>query len=145
MKTFLCSHMDSTHDPGFSCCPYPWNKLTRCGLRRLFKAHGKFEEAGKKERGARYPSQAPPLLRQRKPYLTGSPPPRQGRRCRQKMSRDPSITPVRGDVRTRVGNCFRSTHWFLLIQFHLPDKSDYRTAPFPVPHLLIKHWQQQLK
>jgi hypothetical protein len=28
-------------------------------------------------------SQAPPLLRQRKPYLTGSPPSRQERRCRQ--------------------------------------------------------------
>src|SRR5579859_303733 len=34
---------------------------------------GKFGKAGK-ERGARRRSQAPPLLRQRKPYLTGSPP-----------------------------------------------------------------------
>ena len=37
-------------------------------------------------------SQAPPLLRQRKPYLTGSPPSRQVRRCRQKLSNEGSIT-----------------------------------------------------
>jgi hypothetical protein len=38
MKTILCSDMDSTHDPRFSCCPDPWNKLARRGLSRLFKA-----------------------------------------------------------------------------------------------------------
>ena len=37
-------------------------------------------------------SQAPPLLRQRKPYLTGSPPSRQVRRCRQNLSHATIIT-----------------------------------------------------
>src|ERR1700721_3649835 len=83
MKTVLRSHMDATHDQGPSCCQDPWNKLTRCGLRCLFKAQREFGRAEKKERGARCTSQAPPLLRQRKPYLTGSPPSRQERRYRQ--------------------------------------------------------------
>src|ERR1700722_7393677 len=82
-EDILCSHMDSTHDQGPSCCQDPWNKLTRCGLRRPFKAQREFGRAEKKERGARCTSQAPPLLRQRKQYLTGSPPSRQERRCRQ--------------------------------------------------------------
>src|ERR1700719_2233268 len=37
-EDILCSHMDSTHDPKFSCCRILGNKLTRCGLRCLFKA-----------------------------------------------------------------------------------------------------------
>src|SRR5258708_13966875 len=40
-------------------------------------------DRGKKRRRRSVTSQAPPLLRQRKPYLTGSPPSRQERRCRQ--------------------------------------------------------------
>src|SRR5207302_11364188 len=38
-------------------------------------------------------SQAPPLRRQRKPYLTGSPPSRQVRRCRQNLSHKTIIMP----------------------------------------------------
>src|SRR5258706_4212025 len=41
-------------------------------------------------------SQAPPLLLQRKPYLTGSPPSRRGRRRRQQCRVDPSIAPEPG-------------------------------------------------
>jgi len=59
------------------------NKLTRCGLRPLFKAHRQFGQAKKKGERRSVTSQAPLLLRQRKPYLTGSPPSRQERRCRQ--------------------------------------------------------------
>src|SRR5258708_37800439 len=47
-------------------------------------------------------SQAPPLLRQRKPYLTGSPPSRRERRCRQECRRGVSVARGRGDVRTNV-------------------------------------------
>src|SRR5438132_12510558 len=47
-------------------------------------SHGKWNSDREKKRRRRsVPSQAPPLLRQRKPYLTGSPPSRQERRCRQ--------------------------------------------------------------
>src|SRR6266849_5908545 len=55
-------------------------------------------------KGERRPvrSQAPPLLRQRKPYLTGSPPSRRERRCRQECRVSPSIARDRGDVRTSV-------------------------------------------
>src|SRR5947207_14758935 len=59
-----------------------------------------------KERGARVVSRAPPLLRQRKPYLTGSPPSRQERRCRQECRVSPSIARDRGDVRTSVSLIF---------------------------------------
>src|ERR1700719_974257 len=38
---------------GILLLPDPWNKLTRGGWRRLFKAHREFGQAGKKERGAR--------------------------------------------------------------------------------------------
>src|SRR5260221_11190110 len=41
-------------------------------------------------------SQAPPLLLQRKPYLTGSPPSRRERRCRQECRVNPSIARDRG-------------------------------------------------
>src|SRR5258708_29477115 len=47
-------------------------------------------------------SQAPPLLRQRKPYLTGSPPSRRGRRCRQEGRVRVGIGRGRGDFRTKV-------------------------------------------
>src|ERR1700722_7628896 len=52
-EDILCSHMDSTHDQGPSCCQDPWNNLTRWGLRHLFKANWEFGQAEKKERGAR--------------------------------------------------------------------------------------------
>jgi hypothetical protein len=55
----------------------------------------KAERRGEKERGARYVYQAPPLLRQRKLYLTGSPPSRLERRCRPRVSHEPSITLAR--------------------------------------------------
>src|SRR5882762_4466282 len=44
---------------------------------------GNSDRRDKKERGARQPHKRLFLLRQRKPYLTGSPPSRQKRRCRQ--------------------------------------------------------------
>src|ERR1700719_3740155 len=51
-------------------------------------------------------SQAPPLLLQRKPYLTGSPPSRQMRRCRQELSSAPSISRVRRVVSASVSSAF---------------------------------------
>src|SRR5260221_9974528 len=51
-------------------------------------------------------SQAPPLLRQRKPYLTGSPPSRRERRCRQEGRGSVSISRDRGDVRTNGSGNF---------------------------------------
>jgi hypothetical protein len=45
--------------------------------------HGEFGQARQKGERRSVTSQAPPLLRQRKPYLTGSPPSQQERRCRQ--------------------------------------------------------------
>src|SRR5215469_694997 len=52
--------------------------FSSCGL----QVCGALKCQEKKERGARRRSQAPPLLRQRKPYLTGSPPSRRSRRYR---------------------------------------------------------------
>ena len=49
---------------------------------KFVKSRG-FGQAGQKGERRSVTSQAPPLLRQRKPYLTGSPPSRQERRCRQ--------------------------------------------------------------
>src|SRR5258706_14537602 len=46
-------------------------------------------------------SQAPPLLRQRKPYLTGSPPSRRERRCRQECPVWVGIARDRGECRTK--------------------------------------------
>src|SRR5258708_13286704 len=56
------------------------------------KAQNNSDRPNKERERRSVTSQAPPLLRQRKPYLTGSPPSRQERRCRQKMSGDPIIT-----------------------------------------------------
>src|SRR6476660_6792263 len=71
-----------------------------CGYERIRMPHATlagisiFLGGLKKEGGARYRfSRAPPLLRQRKPYLTGSPPSRQIRRCRQNLSHEIIITP----------------------------------------------------
>src|SRR5260221_11865014 len=47
-------------------------------------------------------SQAPPLLRQRKPYLTGSPPSRREPRCRQAGRGWGGIDRDRGGVRRKV-------------------------------------------
>src|SRR4029077_3927674 len=49
------------------------------------------EMAGQKGRRRSVISTAPPLLLQRKPYLTGSPPSRRERRCRQECRVSPSI------------------------------------------------------
>src|SRR5690242_4863628 len=49
-------------------------------LLHLFKGYSDWRAKGERRSEC---SQAPPLLRQRKPYLTGSPPSRQVRRCRQ--------------------------------------------------------------
>jgi len=51
-------------------------------------------------------SQAPLLLLQRKPYLTGSPPSRQEHRWRQSKSRDPSIAPDREICQTKNSSFF---------------------------------------
>src|SRR5579872_4001035 len=56
-----------------------WLRI-RCRVNRQIT--GNSESRGKRERRS-VTSQAPPLLRQRKPYLTGSPPSRQERRYRQ--------------------------------------------------------------
>src|SRR5437588_7472656 len=50
-------------------------------------------------------SQAPPLLRQRKLYLTGSPPSRQVRRCRQNLSHRTIITPR--SLWANIGKCIQ--------------------------------------
>src|SRR5260221_10330483 len=47
-------------------------------------------------------SQAPPLLRQRKPYLTGSPPSPRQRRCPQECRARLGIARDRGRGRTNV-------------------------------------------
>ena len=55
-------------------------------------------------------SQAPPVLPQRKPYLTGSPPSRRERRCRQECRVNPSIARDRGDFRASVSLTFGFGH-----------------------------------
>src|SRR5207248_1013253 len=67
--------------------------------------HGEFREAGQKERRSATHKRLP-LLRQRKPYLTGSPPSRQERRCRQECRVSQSIARDQGDVRTSVSLIF---------------------------------------
>src|SRR5229473_3977472 len=54
-------------------------------LNRFGKSQG-IRTGGTKGERRSATSQAPPLLRQRKPYLTGSPPSRQERRCRQEVA-----------------------------------------------------------
>ena len=59
---------------------------------------------------------APPLLRQRKPYLTGSPPSRQEADVDQ-MSNNPSITRDRRDVRTSVPQALSLSRLALSVKF----------------------------
>src|SRR5580692_1277656 len=59
------------------------NKLTRCGFETFVQSAQGIRTGEKKGERRSITSQAPLLLRQRKPYLTGSPPSRQERRCRQ--------------------------------------------------------------
>src|SRR6202008_1850347 len=60
------------------------SEATNAGRRTINSLnHGEFGQAGQKGERRSVTSQAPLLLRQRKTYLTGSPPSRQERRCRQ--------------------------------------------------------------
>jgi len=70
--------------------------LGTCGdspLNQFVKSQG-IPTGGTKGERRSASSQAPPLLLQRKPYLTGSPPSRQKRRCRQECRVPPSISRV---------------------------------------------------
>jgi hypothetical protein len=89
-------------------------------------------------------SQAPPLLRQRKPYLTGSPPSRQERRCRQEC-RMSEYNAGLGRCQNKGWQLLPIPHSCLPIEFHSPDKSGYWTTPFPLPHLSGSRVNQALE
>jgi hypothetical protein len=72
-----------------------------CGPQAENKGIEQFGQPEQKNERRSVTSQAPPVLPQRKPYLTGSPPSRQERRYRQDMSSDPIITRESGECQSK--------------------------------------------